>query len=253
MKPVVAVVGKGGVGKTTVTALLGTALAARGHRVLVVDADPASGLGLSVGLSPRRTLDDLRRELIAQVESGLATDATDMLATADYRLMQTLQERGSLALLGVGRPEEEGCYCKLNGFLRQAIEALSDQFAVTLIDAEAGVEQVNRRVMRSVSHLLLVCDLSRKALRVAESIHQVAVRSCSTTMQAGLVVNRARDHILREPHLPATSLPLWGTIREDDNVVQFDMQGRPLHEMPPDSPAVTDMDPLVQRVLELLR
>ena len=79
--------------------------------------------------------------------------------------MEALAEHGELALLVVGRPEEEGCYCKLNSFLRRAIEALSAQFNLTLIDAEAGIEQVNRRVMRSVDQLLLVSDPSQKGLR----------------------------------------------------------------------------------------
>jgi len=275
VSPVVAIVGKGGVGKTTVAALLARALSVcsarpphgttfgAGQRVLAVDADPAGGLAMALGLEPTRTLDDLRRELIAKVQDG--ADAADLLATADYRLMQALVERGPLALLVVGRPEEQGCYCKLNSFLRRAIEALSAQFAVTLVDAEAGVEQVNRRVMRSVSHLLLVSDLSRKGLRVAEAIHAVAAAS-APGMQAGLVLNRVPLGIspatirsalstsdalgpLSRGGSPPRALALWGAIPEDAGVIQFDMDARPLFEMAEDSPAVQAVRALLPRLV----
>jgi CO dehydrogenase maturation factor len=230
MSDVLAVCGKGGVGKTTLTALMARALAAGGHgRVLVVDADPSGGLAMALGLAAERTLDDLRRELIARVEGGAPPDPTDLVAMADYRLMETLVERGELAFLGVGRPEEEGCYCKLNVFLRESIEALSSQFALTIIDAEAGIEQINRRVMRAVSHLLLVSDVSQKGLRVAEAILDVA-----GTAEAGLVINRA-ERFEGERVAARTNLPLLGVIPEDPLVREFDMEARAFFEIPESS------------------
>lgn len=228
---VVAICGKGGVGKTTVAALLARALcggAGRG-RALFVDADPAGGLAMALGLEPPRTLDDLRRELITGAGSA---DATDLLATADYRLVESLVEHQELGLLVVGRPEEEGCYCKLNSFLRQAIETLSGQFALTVVDAEAGIEQVNRRVMRSVSHLLLVSDLSRKGLRVAEAIHEVAAEGGAP--RVGLVVNR----VPTDASPAVTTLPVLALVPEDPAVRRFDVEARSFFEIPDVSPAL---------------
>jgi len=228
---VVAICGKGGVGKTTVAALLARALdsgAGRG-RALFVDADPAGGLAMALDLEPPRTLDDLRRELI---DAAGSADVTDLLATADYRLVESLVEHRELGLLVVGRPEEEGCYCKLNSFLRQAIETLSDQFALTVIDAEAGIEQVNRRVMRSVSHLLLVSDLSRKGLRVAEAIREVAAESGAP--RVGLLVNRVPDDAGR----PETALPVLAMVPEDPEVQRFDVEARSFFEIPETSAAL---------------
>jgi len=230
----VAICGKGGVGKTTLTALLARSLA-DGHRgrVLVVDADPAGGLSLALGLQVRRSLDDLRRELIAELAGDAVPDATDLVATADFRLMESLVERGSLAVLGVGRPEEEGCYCQLNSFLRSALEALSSQFHLTLIDAEAGIEQVNRRVMQSVTRLLLVSDPSVKGLRVAEAIAEVAHPS-----EVGLVLNRVVDDGLADRLAGRTRLPLVGRIPEDPTVGTFDAEARPFFEIPASSAAL---------------
>jgi CO dehydrogenase maturation factor len=245
-RTVVAICGKGGVGKTTTCALLARLLTTtprhREGKVLLVDGDPAGGLGMALGARPPRSLDDLRTEIIAELSEGSGQDQVDLAASTDYRLMELLEEHGNLAFLSVGRPEEEGCYCKLNTFLRAAIESLGASFDLTLVDAEAGVEQVNRRVMRSISHLLLVTDLSLKGLRVAESIHQVAAAGQASDYRVGLLINRARDSEQARRLAGETDLPLVATIPEDPMVTEFDGQARSFFELPSTSPALVAME-----------
>lgn len=230
-KPVVAVCGKGGVGKTTVAALLARLLREDGsRRVLVVDADPAVGLGMALRIFPSRTVNDVRKEILATVREH-AADQVDLAASVDYKMMEILEEEGNLAFLSVGRPEEEGCYCQLNTLLREAIESLSSHFDLTVIDAEAGVEQVNRRVMRSVSHLLLVSDVTAKGLKVAESIREVA-EDAVEYRKLGLVLNRVRDTVEAEAMAEGTSLPLLGTLPEDETVREFDAAAKNFLEIP---------------------
>lgn len=228
---VIAVCGKGGVGKTTTSALLSRLLAEDGSgRVLVVDADPAVGLGLALSKFPPRTVNDVRKEIIAAVREH-STDSTDLAASVDYKMMEIILEDGKLGFLSVGRPEEEGCYCQLNTLLREAIEGLSSHFDLTLIDAEAGVEQVNRRVMRSVSHLLLVTDTTVKGLRVAESIRRVADEAVDYH-KLGLLVNRARGEDDASALSARTDLPLLGWIPEDGVVREFDAEARSFLHIP---------------------
>jgi CO dehydrogenase maturation factor len=225
------VCGKGGVGKTTVSALLSCLLSNNsGGKVLVVDADPAVGLGMALSRFPERTVNDVRKEIISAVREH-STDSVDLAASVDYKMMEIVVDAGNLAFLSVGRPEEEGCYCQLNTLLREAVEALSSHFDLTLIDAEAGVEQVNRRVMRSVSHLLLVSDTTLKALRVAESIRKVADDAVDYR-KLGLIVNRARGEDDARQLASRTGLPLLGWIPEDDTVREFDADARSFLEIP---------------------
>jgi CO dehydrogenase maturation factor len=228
---VIAVCGKGGVGKTTVTALLSRLLAEGDNgRILVVDADPAIGLGLALNQFPDRSVNDVRKEIITTVKQH-STDSVDLAASVDYKLMEIIKETGNLGFLSVGRPEEEGCYCQLNTLLREAIETLSSHFDMTLIDAEAGVEQVNRRVMRSVSHLLLVSDTALKGIRVAETIRNVADEAVKYS-KLGLLINRARSEEDFHSLSAKTDLPVLGWIPEDDTVMEFDIDARSFLEIP---------------------
>lgn len=231
MSQVIAVCGKGGVGKTTISALLSRLLAEGDNgRVLVVDADPAIGLGMALSQFPDRSVNDVRKEIISAVKQH-STDSVDLAASVDYKLMEIIVEVGNLGFLSVGRPEEEGCYCQLNTLLREAIETLSSHFDLTLVDAEAGVEQVNRRVMRSVSHLLLVSDTALKGIRVAETIRNVADEAIEYS-KLGLLINRARSEEDFQSLAAKTDLPILGWIPEDDTVREFDIDARSFLEIP---------------------
>jgi len=227
MSEVLAVCGKGGVGKTTISALL-VRLLSQQHRVLAVDADPAGGLSMALGWRPARTLDDLRREIAAD---GGRSDAADLAATVDYRLLETVEQRDHLALLAVGRPEEAGCYCALNTLLRESLADLIQRFDVTVIDAEAGLEQVNRRVLQSVDRLFLVSDPTARGLRVAEELAALAEQAAGAPRVAW-VLNRVRAERDAEELASRAGLPLAGTIPEDPAVRDHDRDGRSLLELP---------------------
>ncbi len=237
MRGVVAICGKGGVGKTSLAAMLSRLVLEDGAlRGLAVDADPAGGLRLALDLPVKRSVNDLRKEVIAAAREK-TTDSLNLAASIDYRLLESLTEHRNLAFLAVGRPEEEGCYCQVNTFLREAIESLSGHFDLTIIDAEAGVEQVNRRVMREVDALLLVSDPTAKGVKVAEAIKQVADEAMRYG-RAGLIINRVRDSAEVARLAQRTSLPLLGWLPEDEAIRAFDAEGRSLLELPGDTPAL---------------
>lgn len=232
---ILAVCGKGGVGKTTVSAVAAQALSGRnGVRALVVDADPAGGLGMALGLEPRKTLNDVRKEIIEEVKEG-RRDERDLAVSLDYLLAEALTETGNLAFLSIGRPEDEGCYCKVNVILKDAIEGLAKRFDATVIDAEAGIEQVNRKVMNAVDYVLLVSDTSAKAVRVSETIKGVADRMIGDE-GAGLLVNRVRDTGEVEAVSRNVALEVLGWIPEDDTIRRFDGSETSFLQLP-DCPA----------------
>ncbi len=236
----IAVCGKGGVGKTSFTALLIKLLSKRDSlKILAVDADPAIGLATALGVDVTKTVDDIRNEIIANVKKGKKYEKMEILNMIDYEILDALSEDTNMALLAIGRPETEGCYCQVNDLLKDIIKSLSINFDVVVIDGEAGVEQINRRVMKTVDNLVIVSDTSAKGIKVAETIKHVARDNRAVRFRKmGLVINRVRSESEVVKILANTSLELLGWIPEDDLIREYDFNSTSFIGFPDDSPTV---------------
>lgn len=229
---IIAVCGKGGVGKTSISSIITKIIAGSDDRkVLAIDADPAVGLATALGIEVRKTVDDIRQNLINRLESGKNGDKREMINLLDYEMLTALEERENLAMLAIGRPEKEGCYCQVNHILKDIISSISSQFDYVIIDGEAGVEQINRRVMEKVTHLLIIADQSKKALEVAKTIQMVS-HSTIDYEKAGLILNKIRGQQEAERlSSKIEEIPFLGWVPESDFIREFDMQGRSILEM----------------------
>ena len=191
---VIAFVGKGGVGKTSLSALT-VRLLSQAHpdkKILAIDADPAVGLATALGVDVVSTVDDIRKSFINTAESGNTNAAVELLGEAKYQMLDALVEIGNISFLAIGRPESAGCYCKVNAYLKEIISMISDSFDYVIIDGEAGIEQVNRRVMEKVTHLILVSDASKKGLQVVKTVYSVA-KELVMFDKTGIIINRIPD------------------------------------------------------------
>lgn len=234
---VIALCGKGGVGKTSLSAAIVKILMENPqNKILAIDADPAVGLSAALGIQVRKTVDDIRNDLIQSVQDGRKEAKADMLSRLDYEMFSALEENNNLAFLAIGRPEKEGCYCQVNHILKDIIASMSDNFDYVVIDGEAGVEQVNRRVMEKVSHLVLVSDASIKGLNVVKTIKSVSDTAIEYE-KVGLILNRLRSEKERERLSIPNELNCLGWIPEDDTIRSFDIEGKSILEAP-DCPAI---------------
>ncbi len=224
---IAAVCGKGGVGKTAVTALLARALLENeaSRPVLLIDADPVQGLTSAIGETAVRTLGDVRHEIIATLREGV--DAKKYVADRlDYMVLEALAERDGYSLFAMGRKQEKGCFCPVNTLLRQAIDLISEPFAHVLVDAEAGLEQINRQVTRRTQRVLAVTDGSQRSRQTLELIAEMV------PVPVGAVANRGMQTELPE------GVDRLGEIPEDETLRRFDAEGRSLWELPDDNPAL---------------
>lgn len=246
----IAVVGKGGSGKTMVVATMTRLLAATGSlRVLAIDADSSVSLPYALGMEIERTVSDLRSQLIDDPQAR--RDAKDKHVS---RLIGDVMQRGwGFDLLIMGRPEGPGCYCAINDLLRYGIDTLSRQYDITLIDCEAGPEQVNRRVVSGVGLLMIVTDPSMRGMRVAGGIWDVVRRDDQMqSARVGLVVNRlkagADDRLVTES-ATRMGLEVLGRVPEDENIAQWDSAGKPIVDIPVSSPSVDAIRGVLRKML----
>ena len=232
---IIAVAGKGGVGKTSVSAATVKLLAAAypEKKILAIDADPAVGLSTALGIDVKMTIDDIRKEIVESVEDGQTKTAMELLGDARYKIFDALVETDGFAFIAVGRPESSGCYCKINTYLKEVISILSKEFDYVVIDGEAGIEQINRRVMEKVTHLLLITDASKKGTDVIATIKTVA-DNLVMYEKIGAVVNRLPDRSVIE-HINIKDVPVLAYIDNDKNLAIFDIEGKNITTLPDDS------------------
>jgi CO dehydrogenase maturation factor len=245
---IIALAGKGGVGKTSISAAL-IRILAREHpnaRILAIDADPAVGLATALGVTVTDTLDDIRKSIVASVENGAPRQAIELLNEARFRILDTMVEEQSFSFLAIGRPESAGCYCKVNAYLKEVISLLASEFDYVVIDGEAGIEQINRRVMEKVTHLLLVTDPSRKGTQVVETIRRVA-DELVMYRQCGAVINRLTDPAMAQHiHIEGTEILAW--IPADQDQAENDILGQSVFALPPEAPILRGAEEILRRM-----
>ncbi len=248
---IIAVCGKGGVGKTFLTAAMVKLLADRGDtKILAIDADPSFGLAPALGVKVKKTVNDIRNDLIDGIKKGKRTgDKSELLSRLDYEVFDALEESANLAVLAIGRPEDEGCYCQVNQLLKEIIEALSRNFDLVLIDGEAGVEQINRRVMQTVDDLVLITDTSAKGVNVVSSIKElVETTRAVECRRVGLVINRVENRKEVDRILGDVSVDLLGWIPEDDMVREYDFNNKPITDFPDTLPSIVAVRQIVKKL-----
>lgn len=234
--------GKGGVGKTSLAAIAVRILAEnfKDKRILAIDADPAVGLSTALGVEVTTTIDDIRKSIIENVEDGNSKAAIELLNEARFRIFDAMVEKDGYAFIAVGRPESAGCYCKINAYLKDVISILSEDFDYVVIDGEAGIEQINRRVMEKVTHLVLVTDQSKKGRDVCKTIKRVA-DELVMYKKAGVVVNRVTDEEAVKA-LDYDGVELLSLIGDDANLAKFDLLGENVFGLPKDSKVVKGVE-----------
>lgn len=229
---IIAVAGKGGVGKTSLAAVIVKLLVETypDKKILAIDADPAVGLSTALGIEVETTIDDIRKEVVATVEDGNTKAAVELLGEARYRIYDAIVETQGYAFIAIGRPEAAGCYCKVNSYLKEVIKMLSANFDYVVIDGEAGIEQINRRVMEKVTHLLLITDSSKKGTQVIKTIREVADELVMYE-KIGAIVNRIPDMSVKQ-YIDTQDIPVLSYIQQDSLLAGCDLKGESVFYLP---------------------
>ena len=186
----IAVSGKGGVGKTSITAWLGDYLARRGERVWLVDADTALSLGQASGLA-RADLPEALTRRAALIEERIrpagqggmmdldphVSDLPEALSAPLPLARATAENAGDKRLLVMGPLTNAGggCACESNALLKALLAHLVlDRREWVLVDMEAGVEHLGRGTVAHVDALLVVSEPSMRSLETAAEVARMS-------------------------------------------------------------------------------
>jgi CO dehydrogenase maturation factor len=233
----IAVTGKGGVGKTAISAVLVDFLSSKGI-VLAVDADPSTNLDEALGVGLRSTVGRTRERMVSDIKGGrIAMDASKQ-EILDARIHEALVETERFDLLAMGRPEGPGCYCAANHMIRFSIDKLAKNYDYVVMDCEAGLEHISRQTTQDIDFLLAVSDPTMRGLNTAKRLQQL-IGEMRTSVKAGvfLILNRLKNGIPPpiEDEIRKSGLVLVATIPEDFEVTELDIKGEPLTKLPLDS------------------
>ena len=245
---IITVAGKGGVGKTSISASMVRLLVEKypDKKILAIDADPAVGLSVALGVDVKLTLDDIRMSIVDSVENGDAKEALELLSEARFRIFDALVEMPGFAFLAIGRPESSGCYCKVNSYLKEVISLLANSFEYVVIDGEAGIEQIQRRVMEKVTHLLLVTDQSKKGGQVVTTIKSVADELIAYE-RIGVIINRVTNPELADM-MQIPGVEILSLIPADSAFAANDIKGKSVMELPEDSVMLKGVREALQKI-----
>ena len=246
---VIAFAGKGGTGKTTIAALTVRYLSETKKKpVLAVDADSNSCLNEALGVPVHATIGKLREESLETVRSGAERPGgMSMEQLFDYQVQQSLIESRGFDLMVMGRPEGPGCYCAANNIIRKYTDKLSDKYTYVVLDNEAGMEHLSRRTTHKVDLLLIISDPTIKGVKTAQRINDLVDELALDVNRRELIINRVSDDHLSQLKTAVPDLPFENifNVPNDETIFHLDLEGKPVFELPHDSPAV-------QRVYQIL-
>ncbi len=236
----IAITGKGGVGKTTLSATLAHLYAREGRKVLAVDADPDANLASAFGL-PRERLTGLKpiAEMTNLIEerTGARPGAPGGMFRLNPRVDDIPEEFGlrldkitsdNIILLVTGRSKEaaSGCYCPENVLLRRLLKHLvTERDEVVIIDMEAGIEHLTRGTAEGVNAFIVVVEPGQRSIQTAETVKELATGLGVKKVFA--VANKVKGpEDLKFLAGRLKDVPFLGAISYDTRIAQADMDGK---------------------------
>lgn len=243
----VALAGKGGVGKTTLSATVSRVVARSGTPVVAIDADSNPNLAAALGIDPPPDPASgfLPHGLVSRRPDGPAL--TEPVANVLDR--HAVNGPDGVRLLRMGQPQhaDEGCLCSAHATVSAVLADLGQlDDALTLMDLEASPEHLSRGTARHADVLVMVTEPYYRSLETISRLARLAaeLEIPVVTVLANKVRSDEDEEAVRD-HCDRHGLALCGAIRWDDDVIDADVHGRPVLDALSGSTFVTAVERLV--------
>jgi len=253
MSIIIAVAGKGGTGKTTISGLIVRYLHKTGNTpILAVDADADSNLPQALGMTDEKaivTIGKARQEFFTS--KGDVPPGMPKEAYLELKLNEVVVETDDVDLLVMGRPEGAGCYCYINNVLRSYLESLGKNYPFVVIDNEAGLEHLSRRTAQNIDFLIVVSDYSLNGLRAAGRIRELSEELDVEIGKQFLLINRVpgEPDELFIKKAEEQGVNLLGVIPVDEAIYKSDLAGKPVVDLPDESMAVKVFNDVMKQII----
>jgi len=248
-KLVIAVAGKGGVGKTTFSALLLKVLTKTGKDILMMDCDPDANMPdvLGIPVMRKETVGGKAAKLKENIAKGKIPPQMTKDRILEQDIFEVLQELEDFDLLTMGCSEGPGCYCFANQLVSQIIDKLYD---ITLMDMEAGLEHLSRRTTRDVDILIMVSDASRMGLSTVKRIKELSTEVGLKFKKMYIVGNKFTPEL--KEHLEQVGkeidVEILGVIPPSEEIAKYNLEGRSLLDLPDETPAVKAVEAIAKKL-----
>ncbi|MBS7643898.1 AAA family ATPase [Candidatus Bathyarchaeota archaeon] len=258
-----AIVGKGGVGKTTIAGTLARFIARDGYNVIAVDADPAMNLAYAIGVPA-----EVAKGIVPISEnSDLVEDRTGARpgggAGAIFSLTPKVDdiaekygvpgpEGVKLLVMGTVRAGGSGCMCPANALLRALLRhMIFERKDVLILDMEAGIEHLGRGTARGVNAMLNIVEPGTQSVETTFRIKKLAVEiGIDQVFAVGNKISSSEDQRFVEKAMETAGLPIMGYIPFDPAIMRADMFRCAPIDYAPSSSAVEAIKTLKTRLLE---
>ncbi|MGO9614532.1 MAG: AAA family ATPase [Dissulfurispiraceae bacterium] len=230
----VAITGKGGVGKTTLSAVLCYLFTSDGKRVIAVDADPdanlAQALGVKMadieGIRPIADMGDLIEERTGAKPGTVGgmfkinPKVDDIPEGFGYRI-----DGITLLVMGKSRLAASGCYCPESALLRRLLKHLVlERDEVVIVDMEAGIEHLTRGTAEAVDAFIVVVEPGQRSIQTAHTVKEMA--KDLGVRHVFVVANKVRnDDDLAFLKANIKDMELLGAISFNQSVMDADISG----------------------------
>lgn len=220
----VAISGKGGVGKTTLAAILSYIFARDGYKVIAIDCDPSMNLPYVLGINNFTPLSNLRDLIRERVMAPMGIFKLNPDVGDVFEKYSVVKYGVKVLVLGTIEKGGEGCFCPESAFLRAVMRhAIFREEDIVIMDMEAGIEHLGRGTARGVDLLIVVVDPSLRSIETLRRIEKLSrdigiERIC-------VVVNKFIDEY--SDILDLIDLPILGIVRYNDCFIKADISGVP--------------------------
>jgi len=246
----IAVAGKGGTGKTSLASLIIRYLSKNSSGpILAIDADPNANLAESLGLDVDMTIGSIIAAFNGvkiNIPAGMTKEAY-----LEIKLNRVITESKGLDLITMGRGEGPECYCYPNALLRKFADQLAGNYAYVVMDNEAGMEHLSRRTTQNIDLLLIVSDHSVKGVRTIARIMGLVDELKLVVKKQVVIINFAPEELapMVKDELEKLGIESPILIPRDEEIYQFDLEVRPLVELPDTSKAAMAVENIMDELV----